>query len=91
MRRIAILSLMAGAVWLGGCAAMGPSDPLAASVEAALKKDENVGRFGLKAANDNGNVTITGSVNNEFQQWHSGTVAQKVAGVKKVDNQVKVK
>jgi osmotically-inducible protein OsmY len=91
MRRILILSLMASAVGLSGCETLRPTDPLVAGVESALKKDEHVGRFNLKAANDNGNITLTGDVNNEFQQWHSGTVAQKVSGVKKVDNQVKVK
>ncbi|MDQ9169347.1 BON domain-containing protein [Oxalobacteraceae bacterium R-40] len=84
------LALMTSVALLAGCQTMSGPDPVAKNVEAALKKDEYVKKFDIKAANDNGKVTLTGKVDNEFQQYQSGAVAKKVEGVKSIDNKIKV-
>jgi osmotically-inducible protein OsmY len=84
------LALMTAVALLAGCASMQKADTVGPNVQAALKKDEYVGKFDLKAANQGGKVTLTGKVDNEFQQYQAGTVAKKVEGVKEVDNKIKV-
>lgn len=64
---------------------------LNAKVMAALKADQYVGKFDLKStANTAGEVTVSGKVRNEFQQYQAGAAAKAVAGVTKVDNKVKL-
>jgi osmotically-inducible protein OsmY len=66
-------------------------DAINTGVVAALKKDEFTKKYTFSAStSDDATVTLSGNVDNEFQQWYSGTVAQKIDGVKKVDNKVKV-
>ena len=86
MKKI-ILAILACAVLLVGCETT--PDPVASSVVSALKKDEYVGKFDIKAEHDNfGEVTLTGKVNNDFQKYQAEAVAKKVSGVKKVVNKV---
>lgn len=82
------LAILACGVLLTGCQTM--SDPVSTSVQSALKKDEHISKFDIKADNDGGNVTLTGKVDNDFQKYQAGVVAKSVTGVKKVDNKVKV-
>lgn len=89
MKKI-ILALMTSVALLAGCQTMPKSDSVADNVNAALKKDEYVKKFDIKATNEDGKVTLTGKVDNEFQQYQSGVVAKGVQGVKSVDNKIKV-
>lgn len=89
MKKITI-AILTCAAFLAGCQSMTTGDSVGPKVEAALKKDEYVGKFNLKAKNEDGKVTLTGKVDNEFQQYQSGVVAKKVEGVKSVDNKIKV-
>jgi osmotically-inducible protein OsmY len=82
------LALLACAALLTGCAT-GP-DPVETDVQAALKKDEYVKKFDIKAENKDGDVTLTGNVDNDFQKYQAGVVAKDVKGVKKVENKLKV-
>ena len=84
------LALMTSVALLAGCQSMQKADTVGPNVQAALKKDEYVGKFDLKASNDDGKVTLTGKVDNSFQQYQAGAVAKKVEGVKSVDNKIKV-
>lgn len=83
------LALMASVALLVGCQTMSKPDTVAQDVQAALKKDEYVKKFDIKASNDGGKVTLTGKVDNDFQVYQSGAVAKGVPGVKSVDNKVK--
>ena len=83
------LALMASVALLVGCQTAPKGDPVLDNVKAALKKDEYVGKFDVKAANDDGKITLTGKVDNDFQVYQSGVVAKGVQGVKSVDNKVK--
>ena len=97
-----MIAVLSGAALLAGCQSMQKSDSkpaqkaeakadtLGPAVQTALKNDENLKQFDIKAiGGDDGKVTLTGKVNNDFQVWHSGVVAKKVDGVKSVDNKVK--
>ena len=104
MKKITI-AVLACAALLAGCQSMQQSDSksgqkaeaaapkadtLGPTVQTALKSDENLKKFDIKATGgDDGKVTLTGKVDNDFQVWHSGEVAKKVSGVKSVDNKVK--
>ncbi|MGV3742930.1 MAG: BON domain-containing protein [Burkholderiaceae bacterium] len=83
------LALMASVALLVGCQTAPKGDPVLDNVKAALQKDQYVGKFDIKAANDDGKVTLTGKVDNDFQVYQSGAVAKGVQGVKSVDNKVK--
>lgn len=83
------LALLACAALLAGCHTAPAGDPVASKVQAALKKDEFVGKFDLKASNADGKVTLTGKVDNDFQSYHAGALAKGVDGVKSVDNKIK--
>ena len=86
MKKIALAILTCVAL-LTGCQT-GP-DPLETAVAAELKKDQYVGKFDIKADNDEfGEVTLTGKVNNDFQKYQAETVAKNVKGVKKVVNKI---
>lgn len=89
MKKITV-ALMACAALLAGCQSGPTTDPVASRVEAALKKDDFVGKFDIKAAHDQGKVTLNGKVNNDFQSYHAGSIAKGVEGVKSVDNKIKV-
>lgn len=89
MKKITV-ALLACAALLAGCQSAPTADPVVNRVESALKKDDFVGKFDIKAAHDNGKVTLTGKVNNDFQSYHAGSVAKGVEGVKSVDNKIKV-
>ena len=81
------LAILACAALLVGCEST--PDPVATDVQSALKKDEYVSKFDIKAEHDNfGEVTLTGKVNNDFQKYQAEAVAKKVSGVKKVVNKV---
>ena len=88
MKKITV-ALLACAALLAGCQTAPTGDPVAKKVEAALKKDEHVGKFDIKAEHNSGKVTLTGKVNNEFQSYHAGVVAKGVEGVKEVENKIK--
>ena len=83
------VAMLACAALLAGCQTAPAGDPVANKVQAALKKDEFINKFDIKAANADGKVTLTGKVNNDFQSYHAGTVAKGVEGVKSVDNKIK--
>lgn len=89
MKKITV-ALLATAALLAGCQSGPTTDPVASRVEAALKKDEFVNKFDIKAKHDQGKVTLDGKVTNDFQKYHAGTIAKGVEGVKSVDNKVKV-
>lgn len=86
-----LLAALTSVAMLGGCALLSPDDNLNKKVTAALKADEHVGKFDITPTSKDGEVTLNGTVANDFQQYQAGAVAQKVDGVKKVDNKVKVK
>lgn len=88
MKKFTVAMLTCAAL-LAGCQTAPAGDPVASKVQAALKKDEFVGKFDLKASSDDGKVTLTGKVDNDFQSYHAGTVAKDVEGVKSVDNKIK--
>lgn len=81
--------LACSAFVLGGCA-MVDSDDINKRVESALKSDPELGQFPLKAKTEYGHVTVTGTVNNDWQKFKTGQVVEKVEGVKTVKNSVKV-
>lgn len=81
--------LACSAFVLGGCAVV-DSDDINKRVEAALKADPELGSFPIKAKTEYGHVTVSGTVNNDWQKFKSGEVAKKVDGVKTVKNSVKV-
>jgi hyperosmotically inducible protein len=83
------VALLACAALLAGCQTAPAGDPVANKVQAALKKDDFVGKFDIKAAHSDGKVTLTGNVRNEFQSYHAETVAKGVEGVKSVENNIK--
>lgn len=89
MKKLTIALLACGAL-LAGCHTAPSGNSVANKVEAALKKDEFVSKFNIKAADADGKVTLTGKVDNDFQSYHAGTVAKGVEGVKSVDNKIKV-
>lgn len=89
MKKITV-ALLACAALLAGCQTGPTTDPVVTRVESALKKDDFVGKFDIKAKHDQGKVTLDGKVNNDFQKYHAGEVAKKVDGVKSVDNKVKI-
>lgn len=66
-------------------------DAVETGVTQALKKDQYVGKFDIKANHDNfGEVTLTGKVNNDFQKYQAESVTKKVSGVKTVVNKITV-
>ena len=81
--------LACSAFFLGGCA-MIDSDDINKRVESALKSDAELGQFPLKAKTEYGHVTVSGTVNNDWQKFKAGQVVEKVDGVKTVKNSVKV-
>lgn len=89
MKKITV-ALLACAALLAGCQSGLTSDPVVSRVEAAMKKDEFINKFDIKAKHDQGKVTLDGKVNNDFQKYHAGEVAKNVEGVKSVDNKIKV-
>jgi hypothetical protein len=82
------VAMLACAALLAGCQTAPAGDPIAKKVEAALKKDDFVGKFDIKAEHSDGKVILTGKVNNEFQSYHAGTIAKSVEGVKSVENKI---
>ena len=91
MKNLKLLAVLASAAILGGCAgAFDPPSVLNSRVESALKADPEVGKFPIKVTNDYGHVTLSGTVNNEWQQFKAKQVADKVDGVKTVKNSIKV-
>ncbi len=84
------LALTTSIALLAGCQTMSGPDPVTKNVEAALKKDEHVKKFDIKAMNDGGKVTLNGKVDNDFQKYQSEVVTKGVDGVKSVDNKIKV-
>jgi len=84
-----LVAALACSALLGGCAIVDSND-INKRVEAALKSDPELGKFPLKATTEYGHVTISGTVNNEWQQFKAGQVAKGVEGVKTLKNNVKV-
>lgn len=88
-----LLMALACTAFIAGCAGMGTSSSSAnldKKVETALKADSEVGKFPIKASAQGGDVTLTGNVNNSWQQFKAGDIAKKVDGVKSVKNNIKV-
>lgn len=90
-----LLAIFACAAFIGGCATGGGEAAndaaLNAKVQSALKADQYVGKLPITStANSEGVVTLSGNVQNSFQQYAAGDAAKKVSGVKKVDNKIKV-
>lgn len=86
-----LLAVLACAAFLGGCAgATIESSDINNQVQAALKADAEVGSFNLKSTTDYGHVTLSGTVNNQWQQFKAGDIAKKVPGVRTVKNKVKI-
>ncbi|HKO89298.1 MAG TPA: BON domain-containing protein [Burkholderiales bacterium] len=87
MKKIIFAMLTCLAFLVAGCETT--PDPVVTGVQSALKQDQYVGKFDIKAAHDAfGEVTLTGKVNNDFQKYQAETIAKKVAGVKTVKNQI---
>ena len=65
---------------------------LAQRVEDALRQNSAVAPAAqnVQVQAKNGEVTLSGSVNNEQEKANVASTAQKVAGVSKVDNQIEV-
>lgn len=86
-----LLAILACTAFVGGCAGMAiDSSDINKQVEAALKADSEVGKFPIKSTTDYGHVTLSGTVNNQWQQFKAGDIAKKVPGVKTVKNNVKI-
>lgn len=86
-----LIAVLACTAFMGGCAGvMVDSQDINKRVESALKSDSELGKFPLKATTDYGHVTVSGTVNNDWQKFKAGDVVKKVDGVKTVKNSVKV-
>src|SRR5262245_20307908 len=76
-----------------GSSAMSETDrALAQRVEEALKKNASLASAAqnVQIQAKNGEVILSGSVNNEQEKANIAAEAQKVAGVSKVNNQIEV-
>lgn len=90
MKKIS-LAILTCAALLAGCQSVPQADPVVADVQAALKKDEYLAKQEkIKVDGEEGKIVLSGLVDNEFQQYHSGVVAKGVKGVKTVENKIKV-
>ena len=87
MKKIIFAMLTCLAFLVAGCETT--PDAVATGVQSALKQDQYVGKFDIKADHDAfGEVTLTGKVNNDFQKYQAEAIAKKVTGVKKVVNKI---
>lgn len=76
-----------------GPSAMSETDrALARRVEDALRQNSALASAAqnVQVQAKNGEVTLSGSVNNEQEKANIGSAAQKVAGVSKVNNEIEV-
>ena len=63
---------------------------IAASVQAALVSNPDFGALGIEVASKDGTVTLRGRAPDATAKDRATEIARSVAGVKKVDNQLKV-
>ena len=85
-----LLSLALGTVLLAGPKTPLTDDMIYDKVKLKLASDVVVKGGGLDIDVKNGVVTLKGKVENEKQKTKAGKLAQKVEGVKSVDNQIQV-
>jgi osmotically-inducible protein OsmY len=97
-----ILALALFSAVLAGCATDGHEQKAAApavsaadastekNVEAALKAEPQLAGTHIDAKAKDGEVTLTGTVKNDWLKYLAGETAKKASGVKSVKNSVKV-
>ena len=64
---------------------------ITAKVKAAFAEDKVVSVFDIKVETDKGNVLLTGTVDSHDQKTRAKQLAENVAGVKSVENNLHVK
>lgn len=88
------VSILAGALPLGSqaiaqtAAASANDEAIVAAVKAALAAKPELKASNLKISSKNGEVTIAGNVDDSRQLYNIADTAQKVTGVKWVNNEM---
>ena len=63
---------------------------ISTKVKGALLNDENISGFAISVKTFEGEVTLTGAVDNERQRRRAGDLARSVDGVRQVNNLIKI-
>jgi len=64
---------------------------ISTKVKAALFDDETISGFAISVKTFEGEVTLTGAVDNERQRERAGEIARSVTGVRAVNNMLNIK